>query len=56
MYCLASTEISTLASFVRARALDQARSAVRDCMTGAAALRVPLEVQIGTGANWDEAH
>ena len=36
--------------------LDQARSAVRDCMTGAAALRVPLEVQIGTGANWDEAH
>jgi DNA polymerase I-like protein with 3'-5' exonuclease and polymerase domains len=25
-------------------------------MTGAAELQVPLVVDIGTGANWDEAH
>jgi DNA polymerase-1 len=25
-------------------------------MTGAASLDVPLEVDAGTGANWDEAH
>ncbi|EQD51912.1 DNA polymerase I, partial [mine drainage metagenome] len=30
--------------------------AVRKRMTEAAALRVPLRVEIGTGANWDEAH
>jgi len=29
---------------------------VRKRMTEAAALRVPLRVEIGTGANWDEAH
>jgi DNA polymerase-1 len=29
---------------------------VIDCMTGAAELQVPLLVDIGTGANWDEAH
>ena len=26
------------------------------CMTGAAELKVPLEVSVGVGANWDEAH
>ena len=30
--------------------------AVRTHMTDAAALKVPLRVDIGTGANWDEAH
>ena len=25
-------------------------------MSGAAELRVPLEVDAGTGSNWDEAH
>jgi len=25
-------------------------------MSGAAKLAVPLEVDVGTGANWDEAH
>ena len=29
---------------------------VRSRMTEAAALHVPLRVEIGTGANWDEAH
>jgi DNA polymerase-1 len=31
-------------------------AAVREHMMGAAALRVPLKVDVGTGANWDEAH
>jgi len=31
-------------------------AAVRQHMAGAASLRVPLRVDIGTGANWDEAH
>jgi DNA polymerase-1 len=30
--------------------------AVQTMMSGAAVLRVPLEVDIGVGANWDEAH
>jgi len=25
-------------------------------MMGAAALKVPLKVDVGTGVNWDEAH
>ncbi|MFN2309078.1 MAG: DNA polymerase I [Gammaproteobacteria bacterium] len=29
---------------------------VRDCMQTAAELRVSLEVDVGVGANWDEAH
>ena len=36
--------------------LETAREAVRTCMTSAATLRVPLRVEIGAGANWDEAH
>jgi DNA polymerase-1 len=31
-------------------------AAVRERMEGAAQLRVPLVVDTGTGANWDEAH
>jgi DNA polymerase I len=31
-------------------------AAVREHMMGAASLSVPLKVDVGTGANWDEAH
>ena len=31
-------------------------AAVEQHMAGAAKLRVPLKVDMGTGANWDEAH
>jgi len=41
---VASTDCETLSA------------AVRECMTGAADLRVPLVVDIGTGSNWDKAH
>jgi DNA polymerase-1 len=36
--------------------LDATKTVVKDVMEGAATLSVPLEVDIGTGANWDEAH
>jgi len=36
--------------------LHAVRDAVRHCMSSAASLRVPLSVEIGSGANWDEAH
>jgi DNA polymerase-1 len=36
--------------------LAEARTRVRELMTGVAELAVPLEVDIGHGANWDEAH
>ncbi|MCB1810782.1 MAG: hypothetical protein KDK04_03525, partial [Candidatus Competibacteraceae bacterium] len=36
--------------------LQEARDVIREKMTGAAELRTPLEVEIGTGLNWDEAH
>ena len=29
---------------------------LRNCMTTAAELAVPLVVDIGTGSNWDQAH
>jgi DNA polymerase-1 len=29
---------------------------VRERMSGAARLRVPLKVEVGVGKNWDEAH
>jgi DNA polymerase-1 len=35
---------------------DELREPVIDCMAGAADLKVPLVVDIGTGTNWDEAH
>ena len=41
---------------VRADAVDRIRDGVRERMTAAAALRVPLKVEVGVGANWDEAH
>jgi len=37
-------------------ALEETREAVRAAMEGAAELAVPLVVEIGSGANWDDAH
>jgi len=36
--------------------LDEVKAIVKKCMEGAAALSVPLVVEIGTGSNWLEAH
>ena len=41
---------------VRADAVDVVRAAVIERMAGAAELAVPLVVDVGVGANWDEAH
>jgi DNA polymerase-1 len=41
---------------VRADAVDVVRDGVRERMQGAAELVVPLEVDIGVGFNWGEAH
>ena len=41
---------------VRADALDAVAAAVREHMLRAATLTVPLRVDVGSGANWDEAH
>jgi DNA polymerase-1 len=41
---------------VRSDAVEAVAEAVRERMTTAANLRVPLRVDVGTGANWDEAH
>jgi DNA polymerase I len=41
---------------VRADAVDSVGAGVRERMAGAAELSVPLRVDLGTGANWDEAH
>lgn len=41
---------------VRADAVDEVRAGIERHMVGAAALSVPLQVDIGVGANWDEAH
>ena len=37
-------------------ALAEIRDQVVDCMSTAASLDVPLKVEAGSGANWDEAH
>ena len=36
--------------------VEELRTGLVERMMGAAELRVPLEVGVGTGANWDEAH
>ena len=36
--------------------LEQVISGINKCMEGAASLSVPLVVDVGTGANWDQAH
>ncbi|MFS2125032.1 DNA polymerase I [Pseudomonas sp. Pseusp97] len=41
---------------VREDLVDQVRDAIRPLMSGAAQLDVPLVVEAGVGANWDEAH
>jgi DNA polymerase I len=41
---------------VRADAVEEVSRVVREHMVTAAELSVPLRVDIGTGANWDEAH
>ena len=41
---------------VRSDAVEPVADAIRERMTAAAELSVPLRVDIGTGANWDEAH
>src|SRR5574337_353885 len=41
---------------VDAGAVDAVRAAVIERMSGAAELAVPLVVDVGVGANWDEAH
>lgn len=41
---------------VREDQIDQVRDAIRPLMSGAAELDVPLVVEAGMGANWDEAH
>jgi len=41
---------------VRSEAVAEVTGAVRAAMVGAASLSVPLRVEVGTGANWDEAH
>ncbi len=41
---------------VRADAVDEVRAGIEQRMSGAATLSVPLQVDIGVGANWDEAH
>jgi DNA polymerase-1 len=41
---------------VRAERVDDVAAALREHMMAAAALKVPLKVDVGTGANWDEAH
>jgi DNA polymerase-1 len=41
---------------VREDALPMARERIGSLMSGAAMLRVPLKVELGEGANWDEAH
>ncbi|TAL87750.1 MAG: DNA polymerase I [Rhodanobacter sp.] len=41
---------------VRADAVELLRAAVTERMAGAAELAVPLLVDVGVGANWDQAH
>ena len=41
---------------VDADAVDAVSAAVREHMVNAASLSVPLRVDVGVGANWDEAH
>ncbi|MCY1184553.1 DNA polymerase I [compost metagenome] len=41
---------------VREDLIEQVRDGIVPLMSGAARLDVPLVVETGTGANWDEAH
>jgi DNA polymerase-1 len=41
---------------VRQDAVDAVTNAVRERMVSAAELKVPLRIEVGVGANWDQAH
>ncbi len=41
---------------VRSDALERVRAAIEERMTSAAELKVPLRVELGVGAHWDQAH
>jgi DNA polymerase-1 len=41
---------------VKEDAVQSVGAALREHMAGAAQLRVPLRIEVGTGKNWDEAH
>ena len=41
---------------VRDDAVERISAGVRERMAAAAELAVPLVVDVGSGANWDEAH
>jgi len=41
---------------VRAERVEELRAGVRERMSAAASLAVPLIVDVGVGSNWDEAH
>lgn len=41
---------------VREDLVEQVREGIRPLMSDAATLDVPLVVEAGVGANWDEAH
>ena len=41
---------------VRDDAVGDVERGLRQRMAAAAELRVPLKVEVGSGANWDEAH
>jgi DNA polymerase-1 len=41
---------------VHTGAVDEVEAGLRERMAGGAELRVPLKVDVGRGANWDEAH
>ena len=41
---------------VRQDLVERVSQAVRERMAGAAELKVPLRIEVGTGANWDQAH
>jgi DNA polymerase-1 len=41
---------------VRADCVAEASARLRAAMSSAAALAVPLKVEVGVGDNWDQAH
>ena len=36
--------------------LEECKTNIQRCMTGVAGLKVPLQVDVGVGENWDQAH
>ena len=41
---------------IRSDAVDSSIKTIRDLMENSMKLDVPLQVEVGTGDNWDEAH